>query len=281
MDFDFEVRLTEGVVELEFIAEIGLNHNGNLDLARRLIDAARNAGATTAKFQTYFTNERVAAGHPLSSILDSCRFTEKQFAQLRDHCRETGIEFLTTIFGLGSLRVATSLGLDRLKIASFSIGNTDLIETAVTQGFSLLVSTGAATLDEIMNCASLLGLDSRNHSFLHCISQYPVESATNLHMINVSTIRELTGIATGFSDHTAGTDSFFWATLAGAHVIEKHFTLDRNMEGPDHFFSATPEIFSEAVEKAKQALSILGERRINAYDVEKPILEFKSVVGDK
>lgn len=270
--------MREGALDdqIEWIAEIGLNHNGQVELAKRTIEAAHLAGATTVKFQTYDVTERVPAGHPVASILEDCKLTPEEFAELKDFSEGAGLVFLTTVFGLSSLEVAKQLGLNRVKIASFSIANFELIQAALSAELSLVISTGASNWSEVIRCAGLLHESAESdHIFLHCISQYPVAEMTNLNLINVGLLAEQTGFRSGFSDHTAGSEASFYAALVGARTLEKHFTVDQSLPGPDHAFSATPEIFLESVERAGLALDILGVPRVGPYSTEEMILPFR------
>ena len=261
---------------MEFIAEIGLNHQGNLSLAKEMVDSAAESGATTVKFQTYYPEERVSEGHPIWDILAQCQLTDEEFLALSDHCLEREVLFLSTVFGEKSLKTAVSLGMTRLKIASFSLTDLNLISLALEEKMNLVVSTGASNFHEIVRCSSLMASSSETHVFLHCISQYPVAVEQDLHLINIRKIREATGLDTGFSDHTVGEAAFFWAALAGASVFEKHFTTDNQLDGPDQSFSAGPDVFSAAVANAKRGGAILGTQRDNFYPHESDILPFKN-----
>lgn len=262
---------------MEFIAEIGLNHGGDLALATEMVFAAKEAGATTAKFQTYLAKERVPDHHPLFDFLAACELSVEDFAELKDLCQKEGLQFLTTIFGLKSLAVAKELGLRRVKLASFSVSDEILVAEAVRQGFDLVVSTGVSSWQEIARCNELVSAGTGDHVFLHCISEYPVSHVSHLNLVNIQRLRELTGRTVGFSDHSLGPEAFFLAALLGAKVFEKHFTTDRSLPGPDQLMSTDPRGLRECIRQAQQALEVLGERRQSPYWFEHGAGAFKNV----
>lgn len=264
---------------MEFIAEIGINHGGDLALATEMVIAAKEAGATTAKFQTYLTSERVPSQHPLFDFLAACELSVDNFAELRDLCAAEGMAFLTTVFGLESLALAEELGLRRIKLASFSVSDEILVAEAVRKGFDLIISTGVSSWEEIVRCNDLVSVGSGNHVFLHCISEYPVSDPRHLNLVNIPKLRELTGGTVGFSDHSLGPEAFFLAALVGAEVFEKHFTTDRSLPGPDQLMSADSRGLLECVQQAQRAMDVLGEKRQNSYWFERGAETFKNVSG--
>ena len=261
---------------MEFIAEIGLNHNGSIDLAKTMIRAAAEAGATVAKFQTYTAAERVAKEHPLFHVLTECELSKRDCIELSNECAEYGIHFLSTAFGLESLELLGELGQKTVKISSFSLTDRSLIEAALGAGIQLIISTGASTWDEIVACSELVGSYSVDCVFLHCISAYPVALESDLHLGNIPRLKALTGKRVGFSDHSVGPEAFFWSALAGATIFEKHFTTDNQLPGPDQAMSANPEVFEASVDLARRGMVILGEGRVNVFDQEQAVLPFRT-----
>jgi sialic acid synthase SpsE len=259
---------------IEFVAEIGLNHRGDFYLASKMIDAAVEAGATSVKFQTYLTSERVSNTHELFPLLEACQLSTSQLSRLRDQADAAGVGFLSTVFGLKSLEILQSLGISRFKIASFSISDEDLICAAASCG-DLIVSTGTATLDEILRLNDLLARNEGKHMLLHCVSSYPAKYE-DLNLINVAKISQLTDRPVGFSDHSVGIDAAPAACALGARLIEKHFTLDRNGGGVDDFFSANPQEFRRMVAKCAEVFRMLGESRSSTpYQCEEAIMPFR------
>lgn len=262
--------------DIEIIAEVGINHNGSLDLAKRHVEEAAKSGATTVKFQTYRTSERVSSSHSLHKVLKECELELEDFEALASTCEDWGVRFLSTAFGLSSLQTLVDLNQQRCKIASFSLVDEVLIRAALKSNMSLIISTGASSLDEILETNSWLPIEDTSHVFLHCISEYPVRSESELNLINIPLIRELTSRHVGFSDHSLGSESFLFAALAGARVFEKHFTVDRALPGPDQEMSADPDLFSECVASIERGLEILGNPRDNPFDGELPIQAFRT-----
>lgn len=262
--------------QIEVIAEVGINHNGSLDLAKRHVEAAAKSGATTVKFQTYVTDERVSPSHSLSQLLKDCELSLEDFEALISTCQDWGVRFLSTAFGIGSVEMLKILGQERCKIASFSIADETLIRAALASDMALILSTGASSLREISMANSWLPKEDSSHVFLHCISEYPVRTESHLNLVNIPKIREITSRHVGFSDHSLTSDGFLYATLLGARVFEKHFTIDRGLPGPDQQMSADQSLFSECVSNIQRGLDILGEPRREPFDGELPIQAFRT-----
>jgi N-acetylneuraminate synthase len=256
------------------IAEAGVNHNGDLDLAMRLCDAARDAGADAVKFQTFRAEDLVVRGAPTAAyqaretgeqdqfeMLRKLELDEAQHRALRDHCARTGIEFFSTPFSLQAVDMLVALGVRRLKMPSGELTHRALVEHASATRLPLLVSTGMATLDE---CRTALGWAAAARGsmdglqFMHCTSAYPAsDEALNLAAIPAMQ-REL-GVPIGYSDHSLGTEAALAAVALGATSIEKHLTLDRKLPGPDHSASLEPAAFAEMVRGIRRVESMRGD----------------------
>ena len=272
-----ENPVVELVCDMELIAEIGLNHGGDVSVAEELIWGAKSAGADTAKFQIYETSERVSANHPVTDELDRCRLSNRDLTRLINVCAEAGINFLTTAFGHSSLSLAAELGLERIKLASFSVSDEVLVNLAVEMEMEVIVSTGTATAWEIQKCNSILAQSPKNHTFLHCISEYPVSNASHLNLINIQNLRDTTGRTVGFSDHSIGSEAIFCAALMGAEVFEKHFSTDRSRVGVDQLMSADIAGLRECSDQIERATRIRGQVRDSAYWFERDASAFKKV----
>jgi sialic acid synthase SpsE len=262
--------------KFEFIAEIGLNHNGSVETAKTMVSAAAESGATIVKFQTYKALERVKPSHPLYSFLESCEFSLAEWEIIVEECARQGVSFLSTAFGLDSLNLLENLGQTSAKIASFSMTDSVLIESAASKAFSLIISTGASSWSEVVECrdrANELGLD---HVFFHCISTYPVTSETGLHLSNLGRLRSISHRRVGFSDHSLGPEAVFYAALAGATLFEKHFTTDNSLGGPDQEMSANPDVFLRTVQAGQRAHEILGEWREDMFKGEEEIVQYRT-----
>lgn len=252
------------------IAEAGVNHNGDLSLAKDLVDAAVTAGADAVKFQTFETDQLVTdraetaeyqrrSGHETQSeMLRDLELDAEAFAELRAYCTGRGIEFLSTPYDRGSVDVLEALDLHRYKVASADIVNKPLLRRLAETGSQLIVSTGMATPEEILRALGWLaefGVD--DVVVLHCVSSYPAEFDT-LDLRFVETLTTVLDCPVGYSDHTLGTEAPVAATALGATVVEKHFTLDRSMDGPDHEASLEPDELERMVTAIRNVEASMG-----------------------
>lgn len=257
------------------IAEAGVNHNGSLETAMNLILAASEAGADAVKFQTFKASRLVTRAARKAeyqqkadggdstqlSMLKRLELSENSHLRLRDVCRECGIEFLSTAFDLESAEFLRSLGVRIWKIPSGEI--TDLPLLRKIGGFRdrILLSTGMARLGEIEGALEALEASGtpRSHiTLLHCTTEYPAPySEVNLRAMTA--MREAFRVEVGYSDHTMGIEVTLAAVALGATVIEKHFTLDRNMEGPDHKASLEPPELASMVKAVRNVEAAFGD----------------------
>jgi N,N'-diacetyllegionaminate synthase len=240
------------------IAEVGVNHNGDVEFAHRLIDVSADAGADVVKFQTFDPEQLVSAAgltadYQLQStgrsnqrdMLAGLALPSSAWAELADHCRDRAVEFLSTAFDWRSLEALVELGLRRIKIPSGEVDNLRFISAAASIGLPLIVSTGTSAWEDVDRAVASCRT-AADVTLLHCVSLYPAPpDTTNLAVIPA--MRERYGLPIGWSDHTLGSQSAVMAVALGATVIEKHITLDRSMPGPDHAASASPAEFSEYV----------------------------------
>lgn len=245
------------------IAEAGVNHNGNLDIARKMIEKAAEAGADYIKYQT-FTSEKLVsreakkAEYQLKndntdadqlSLLKNLELSRKDHYELQEYARINGIKFLSSGFDADSIDFLDGLGIELFKIPSGEITNKPYLQHVASKNKPVILSTGMATMTEIQMALAILnhaGLKSKNITVLHCNTEYPTPMKdVNLKaMIN---IQRTFDINIGYSDHTLGIEIPIAAVALGATVIEKHFTLDRSMPGPDHQASLEPEEFKNMV----------------------------------
>ncbi|NKE66097.1 N-acetylneuraminate synthase [Ramlibacter sp. RBP-2] len=256
------------------IAEAGVNHNGELDLALRLCDAAKAAGADAVKFQTFRAEDLVVPGAPTAqyqarqtgqqdqfAMLQRLELTAAQHEAIQAHCKAIGIEFFSTPFSVEAVDMLVRLGVRRIKLSSGELTHRALVERAAAARLPVLVSTGMATMDEIREALQWIagargGLDGV--TVLHCTSAYPApDEALNLKAM-VSMAADL-GIAVGYSDHSLGIEADLAAVALGARVIEKHMTLDRTLPGPDHAASLEPAQFKAMVDGIRRVSAMLGD----------------------
>jgi N,N'-diacetyllegionaminate synthase len=275
------------------IAEAGVNHNGSAERALRLVDAAVAAGVDAVKFQVFRADElttqtaKVAAyqkstgARSQREMLRRLELSDAAFERIAAHCRQCSIEFLATPFSVADLERLLFFGVRAVKIASTDLNNVPLLRAAADSGLPLLCSTGAATAAEIRGAVRRLrgrGAGSRL-VLLHCISSYPTPlEAANLRVI--AALRNEFGVPVGFSDHTVQPQTGAWAVIAGACVLEKHFTLDREARGPDHAMSLNPAELAEYVVQVRRAEAALGTGTIGMSPIEAEVraVARKSVV---
>lgn len=252
------------------IAEAGVNHNGDLDLAHRLVDIAASSGADAVKFQTFSPDKLVsstAATTPYQrdrggssdqrSLLESLILPGTAWAELRDHARQSGITFLSTPFDLDSAELLVGLGLPALKVSSGELTNLPYLRELSALGVTLLVSTGMGTADEVAAaveaCADAPGL-----VLFHCVSAYPAP-VEECNLRAIPAMAEAHDVPVGWSDHTPGLATALGAVALGAPILEKHFTADRTLPGPDHPASLEPEELTEYVIETKRLARALGD----------------------
>ena len=255
------------------IAEIGVNHNGSVAQARDLIVAAHRAGATAAKFQTFSADRLAGAGTPKvpyqtrsgppgeshRQMLRKLELDADAHRELRDFCAEVGIAFCSTPYSREDAEFLHALGVPFFKTSSADLVDRRLHEFIAGTGRGVLVAVGMATLGEIEATLELYDrAGTRDRvTLLHCVSAYPAPVA-ELNLRILRTLADAFGVPVGFSDHSEGPWAAVAAVALGARVIEKHFTLDRHLEGPDHLASSTPEEFSELVRAIAHAEAALG-----------------------
>lgn len=281
------------------IAEAGVNHNGNLDLARKMVVAAKEAGADYVKFQTAIPELVISTFAPKAeyqkettgadeSQLEMCRKIHlplSDYAGLKAYCDEVGIGFMSTPFDLVSINCLDALKMDFWKIPSGEITNLPYLRKIARCGGRVILSTGMSTLQEVEDAVKVLednGITRKDIILLHCTTQYPTPyDAVNLKAMEA--LRTLGCASVGYSDHTQGISIPVAAVALGATVIEKHFTLDRTLPGPDQTASLEPDELRQMVDEIRQVEVALGRPDKLVADVERPNIEVarKSIVAAK
>ena len=280
------------------IAEAGVNHNGDLLTALRLIDTASSAGADYIKFQTFKAESLVTHNSETadyqkencgeSSQLEMLRKLElsfDDFKRIAAYCHEKEIGFLSTPFDFESIEFLDSMNMDFFKIPSGEIDNFPYLEKIALTGKPVIISTGMATPEEIADCLEIFynkGYSKDKITLLHCTTQYPAP-LKDVNLRAMITLRETFGISTGYSDHTKGIEVAVAATALGAKIIEKHFTLSRAMEGPDHKASLEPQELSKMIEEINNVALALGDgiKRIAESEKLNRRVARKSIVAAK
>lgn len=242
------------------IAEIGVNHNGSLEMALDLIEKCASAGADIVKFQTFSAERLVSRDAPKADyqikqdgggsqfeMLKRLELSDDDHRVLIQHCIDNGIEFLSTGFDEIDLDMLVSLGIAQIKIPSGEMTNLPYLRAVASYQLPVLMSTGMATLEEVEASISALldaGLQRNNLTILHCTSSYPAPD-NELNLNAMLEMRRHFGLPVGYSDHSEGIEASVIAACLGATVIEKHVTLDRRLAGPDHLASIEPKNLSE------------------------------------
>ncbi len=260
------------------IAEAGINHGGDLEVALRMVEEAAESGADAIKFQTYITEKRVPADNPLFGLLESCELDEKSHQELQGLCGDKGITFLSTAFDEESVERLANLNVSVIKVASFDIVNLDLLNTIAETRIPVILSTGMADGGEVETGVGIFERSGSPYALLHCISAYPAEEK-DVNLGAMITLRERFGCPVGFSDHTLGIRASIYSVLAGANIVEKHFTLDRNLDGPDHILSVDPAGLQSLMAGIREAEAMLGSREIVLHSAEKGMVPYRRISG--
>ncbi|NCC01718.1 MAG: N-acetylneuraminate synthase [Clostridia bacterium] len=277
------------------IAEAGVNHNGNLELAKKLVDVAKSAGADIIKFQTFISKNVVSKNakkaeyqkknhNKEESQLEMVKKLElsfEEFANLYEYCKDKDIEFMSTAFDFESIDFLDALGLVNWKIPSGEITNLPYLIKIAKLNKPVILSTGMSTMEDIRSAIQVLkDNESGELIVLHCTTEYPTPfEDVNLRAMN--TIKEEFGVKVGYSDHTKGIEVPIAAVALGATVIEKHFTLDRNMEGPDHKASLEPDELAAMVKAIRNVEKALGscEKKPADSEIKNMAIARKSIIA--
>ena len=279
------------------IAEAGVNHNGRLDLAKKLVDTAKEAGADCVKFQTFisknivsknavkaeYQKQQTLAEETQYDMLKKLELSFCEFMELNEYCKNKDIEFMSTVFDFDSIDFLHSLGMDIWKIPSGDITNLPYLMKIARLNKPVILSTGMSTMNDIRNAINALKENGAGElTVLHCTTEYPAP----FHDVNLKamlTIKEVFGLQVGYSDHTKGIEVPIAAVALGATVIEKHFTLDRNMEGPDHKASLEPDELKAMVDSIRHIESALGNGMKQPTESEKKNMDVarKSILAKK
>ena len=283
------------------IAEAGVNHNGSMENAFRLVDAAADAGVDYIKFQT-FKAEKLVSGSAKKAdyqiqntrnseetqlqMLQKLELSQEQHAQLIAYCQKKNIQFFSTAFDLDSLEYLYEVGLKMVKIPSGEITNLPYLRKAACLFRQVILSTGMTTISEIKDAVSVFtdaGIPKENITILHCNTEYP----TPMDDVNLKAmlhIQEVFATEVGYSDHTLGIEVPIAAVALGASIVEKHFTLDKKMNGPDHSASLEPDELKamvSAIRNLEKALSGSGMKEVSPSEQKNMAIARKSIVATK
>lgn len=255
------------------IAEVGINHNGDLDLAYKMIDAAKEAGADAVKFQTFQAEELCGDPNQMftyksqgkevtESMLTMFRryqFDQTVWSRIESYSEKIGITFFSTPQNVSDLRILEEIGVPAIKVGSDDLTNTPQLKTFAQSKLPIILSTGMSDIAEVHKALEAVGwFHGSSVAVLLCTSLYPTPP-DEVHALRIKTLqRAFPGLPIGFSDHTEGPEAAIVAAALGATIFEKHFTLDQNFPGPDHWFSETPATLKRWVESIRVAVKMLG-----------------------
>lgn len=277
------------------IAEAGVNHNGSLETAKKLALAAKKAGADIVKYQTAnltslvskhaemaeYQKKNIGNTRSQKEMLKDLLLSFDEFIELANYCKEIGIQFLSTPFDLESIDFLESVGVDFWKIPSGEITNYPYLRRIGMTGKPVVLSTGMCTIDDVRDaCDLLMEYGTKEITLLHCTTQYPTEY-TDVNLDAMLTLKYTFGCEVGYSDHTRGIEVPIAAVAMGANVIEKHFTLDRNMVGPDHKASLEPNELSQMVTMIRNVECSFGDgvKKPKATEIPNIAVARKSIVA--
>ena len=278
------------------IAEAGVNHNGSLELAKKLIDAAAEAKADAVKFQTFKASKLVSVGAPKAEyqkettdagesqleMIAKLQLSKEDHFELLDYCKQKDIMFLSSAFDEESLAFLEELGMPLYKIPSGEITNLPMLKQIGSYHKDVIMSCGMSTLEEVQRAYStLIESGAKSVSILHCNTQYPTPYE-DVNLLSMDYLSEHFDCPIGYSDHTLGIEIPLAAVARGAKIIEKHFTLDREMEGPDHKASLIPSELKAMVDGIRHIEVALGEKKkvVSKSEEQNRLIARKSLVAN-
>ena len=284
---------------MKIIAEIGVNHNGSIDIAKNLIVAAKENGADIVKFQTFKAEDNISKYAELADyqktnmgskksqleIIKNYEFSEDAFIELHDFCLNTEISFLSTAFDINALKFLDNLSMPYIKIPSGEVTNLPLLEEIGQRNRKVLLSTGMCEFAEVVQAIEILensGQDREKVTVLQCTSQYPA-SDNSINLNSMVSMGKKLGLSYGLSDHSKGITASVAAAALGAAVTEKHITFDKNDHGPDHKASIDINELKNLFNEVKRVKDMLGESEKKIQDEEKQtkLIARKSLVASK
>lgn len=270
-NFKINKRIIGSGKPVYIVAEAGINHNGDITIAKKMIKEAARIGVDAIKFQTIFSDELFSETiHPdWFKKSKDWHFNLKQHLELQKYAKKNNIDFFSTPVGLRSAKILKNIKSKVIKIASGELTNLKLIQFLAKSHIPLIVSTGMSTISEIAKTVEIIKEEKCPFILLHCNASYPTP-IKDVNLSNIQYLNDLFSVPVGFSDHTIGNESCLAAVALGACVIEKHFTLDKNMEGPDQKLSADVNDFENLVKQVRIIEKTLGIIRTGPTTSEKP-----------
>ena len=276
MNIEIEHRKIGEGYPCYIIAEAGINHNGSVKIAKQMIDVAKECKVDAVKFQTFTAEEFVnnedetyeyksqgkQIKEPMMKMFKRHEFTEEEWSEIVSYCNKKNLTFLSTPQNISDLELLLDYGISAIKVGSDDLTNLELLETYSKKGLPMLISTGMGYMSEIDEAIRTIKKYNNKLAVFHCISSYPTEfSEVNLKAIKTLQ-KSYPRVVVGFSDHTFGIEAPIAATALGMKIYEKHFTLDHDMQGPDHKFSANPNQLNKIVKGIRNIERGLGDGKI-------------------
>lgn len=279
------------------IAEAGVNHNGSLELAKKMVDVAKDAGVDYVKFQTFnpkklvsksakkaeYQKETTDSNESQLKMLEKLTLTNDDFIELKQYCDLVEVGFISTPFDLDSIEFLETFDMDFWKIPSGEITNLPFLEKIAKTGKKVIMSTGMCNMKEIYDAIEVLEKnDSKNIELLHCNTQYPTPFE-DVNLRAMLSIKQEFNKVIGYSDHTLGIEVPIAAVALGAEIIEKHFTLDKSMTGPDHKASLNPKELKAMVVAIRNVEQILGDslKTVSESEIKNKLVTRKSIVASR
>lgn len=250
------------------IAEIGLNHSGNIDTAKKLIDSVSNTGVDAVKFQTYITEKRASKDSPIYGILKKCELPFNVFKELKDYAENLNLEFISTPFDEESVDFLEQINCNIYKVASFDVVNKKLLHKIADTRKTIIMSTGMSNLPEVEAAHTIIKNKTDKIALLHCVSAYPLREE-DANLANIFTLKDRFDCVVGYSDHTNGIFVPLCAVAMGAQIIEKHYKIDGQMDCVDAPVSITEGQMKEMIKDIKRQENILGSFKLELKAAEK------------
>jgi sialic acid synthase SpsE len=256
------------------IAEAGINHGGDMEVAKKLIESAKRSGCDVVKFQTYLTEKRTPANSPIFDILKKCELSFKDFEVLKKCASDNGIQFFSTPFDDESVDFLTDLGLDLFKVASFDVPNHKFLKKVASKKIPVIISTGMSNMEEIEKAYAILREGTKNIGMLHCVSAYPtLPEQSNLS--SIFTLKSKFDCVIGHSDHTNGIEVPLMAVAAGAQIIEKHYKITDDMECIDGPVSISENQMKQMIERIRFTEDVFGNDSKSLLEIEQGCVQYR------
>lgn len=256
------------------VAEIGINHGGSIDLARKLIESAARTGVDAVKFQTYITEKRAAKGSPIFDILKKCELPFKTFSQLKEYSDQLDLEFFSTPFDNESVDFLESIKCKIIKVASFDVVNVKFLSRIAKTHKPIILSVGMSNVGEIRKAYNILRKGTRKIALLHCISAYPTDEK-DANLAAIHSLKQEFDCVIGQSDHTSDIKVPLYAVAAGAQVLEKHYKIEDNMDCVDAPVSISERQMKEMVVEVRKLEQTLGDGKPRLTVAQKPIKVYR------